>query len=502
MNEKCLSFTLLTEIQECEFKRLYQRIVLKSSPMVTLQLGSAAIPVAREALLRQCTVFADDPTLLPSIYPIRSQVSLPVLRDFVSFIEGRDVAVTPANIGGLWELSSEFGFDRLLERFSQCAGSVDVQARTRLSAYEERLAAHERRLAALESRLLSLARPVHASSRSTPAPPPIPRPPRVPDIESLVLSLQKAPDGYVKTDEYDRGFWAARWEIVCVVERASGARFLCWHRLIFSPLCDSVPALVLPLLARLRFFITPLALNVFEHDGAPHADVLSEDFPNGQLIRAMAGLRGNGKRVDGFGPTEVSKCVFAIAFAMVQAYRVGSYQILLAPEAILLDSNLEPAIAGFIAFWHWVTLPGPHPERAILEPPEMLIGGCDVLTEEGSVYSFGITLFVLFGGESGHRNDASVARAIELGRRYPRPRAIPDGYWELVQECWCDNPLVRPKYGAIVDRLVASPDVSVPGTDKAAYAAYCARVSAEPVDPELATAVQEAITRYQDAHRE
>jgi hypothetical protein len=67
---------------------------------------------AAEAITK-CTLFQKNPSLADSPYSLRSQVSLPIFRQFVSVIEGNAVEITAANIAGLSRLCREFGFDEI-----------------------------------------------------------------------------------------------------------------------------------------------------------------------------------------------------------------------------------------------------------------------------------------------------------------------------------------------------------------------------------------------------
>jgi hypothetical protein len=285
----------------------------------------------------------------------------------------------------------------------------------------------------------------------------------------------------------------------------SGAWSLGWDHLNFWP--SALQVLILPLLARLRFFVTPVDFTVSEYPSGKSAVVRTADFPNGRLMAAMRGLRGEEPAVAGFGPTEASKCIFAIAFAMAQAHRIGNHRLAISADAVLLDSRLEPAIAAFVGLYHR-DYNGPYLlcVDALCVPPEAKDeseepeGG--LVHAQGSAYSFGMALFRWFGGNTGKKRLPIALRAIARGERFSRPPSIPDGYWELVQECWRQKPTERPTLEAIVERLIASPDFTVPGTDAAAYAAYRSGLIADSLDADLAVAVEGALARYAAAHPE
>jgi hypothetical protein len=114
------------------------------------------VPV--RTLMIKCNLFIDDPVLAAAPYSVRAPVSVDDFRQFVWALEGQNVEVTNANIGGLSLLCDEFRFEalsELLSAFRQSAefrGVVtmkDPEALLRLSALEERLLQRDDDFAAL-----------------------------------------------------------------------------------------------------------------------------------------------------------------------------------------------------------------------------------------------------------------------------------------------------------------------------------------------------------------
>jgi hypothetical protein len=287
-----------------------------------------------------------------------------------------------------------------------------------------------------------------------------------------------------------------RWGVNSVQELASGAQYLGWEGYVKFLQSPEILAIVVPILSGLRFFASPVALiTPSDYKGM----IITKTWPNGLLLEAMKGLRGETRAVAGFGPTEVSKCLFAIAFSMAQIYRLGNVSVRVSSHGIFLDSGLEPVIAGFVGLWRdpGMTFRAPPLDALFCLPPPW-----DQVQEDSAreaVYSFGMTLFRLFGGNhtfQGRNSSRHFLLWIDSGKRFDRPEGITDGYWDLIQACWHKDASARPTFQTIVDRLMGSVDLVFPGTDVEQYAAYCSRVSAESIDIGLVARIREAIEIY------
>ncbi|KAJ7606524.1 hypothetical protein FB45DRAFT_949938, partial [Roridomyces roridus] len=52
--------------------------------------------------------------------------------------------------------------------------------------------------------------------------------------------------------------------------------------------------------------------------------------------------------------------------------------------------------------------------------------------------------------------DGAVIQAVLAGRRPSRPASCPDGLWDLLQDCWEEQPDSRPPISQVVERLEGS----------------------------------------------
>jgi hypothetical protein len=108
--------------------------------VVTLVHPQARVEVSSRLLVRKSDLFADDPTLANSPYTLKSRVSLVVFWEFMSALEGTEVAIKNDNFGGLSQLSKEFGFQDLATRLSRFRDSGGYKEEAvRLSALEDRV---------------------------------------------------------------------------------------------------------------------------------------------------------------------------------------------------------------------------------------------------------------------------------------------------------------------------------------------------------------------------
>jgi hypothetical protein len=114
--------------------------------MMTLIFDREAFQLPVWLLMQQCELFAATPTLLDSIYHVKSQVHLDVFRFFLGAVNGISITITSQNLSDLSQLCSEFGFNCLANQLSAFRGSPsfkEAEADARICDLEKRLAALE-----------------------------------------------------------------------------------------------------------------------------------------------------------------------------------------------------------------------------------------------------------------------------------------------------------------------------------------------------------------------
>jgi hypothetical protein len=181
---------------------------------VLLQLGDTTLSAPSAPILRDCELFTRNSDLARGPYPIRSSVSLKVLRHFLDAVERKPITITVENFVSLSLLCQEFGFHGLdsdlsaFRRTLPLSDSIDTDATKRIYLLEERILQSERRISQSERRIsfleTKLARFVRvetefAEMKPTPAhlksqPPPLPSVPSQPSpqsrfsLDSLIIS--------------------------------------------------------------------------------------------------------------------------------------------------------------------------------------------------------------------------------------------------------------------------------------------------------------------------
>jgi serine/threonine protein kinase len=243
--------------------------------------------------------------------------------------------------------------------------------------------------------------------------------------------------------------------------------------------------------------------------------VVTELMPNGSLSDVLdKWLSGNPP--PGFGPTELSKCIFGVAVTMAQVHTKGAIHRDLKPGNVFLDEAFEPRIADFglarlvedsINMTMAVGCP-------LYMAPE-LYAGSEGYGLPVDVYAYGVLLYQVFtkelqldepppgkpsGKSSGQASTVMVPRIVK-GARLRRHPNIPDMFWELITQCWSQNPRDRPSFSEIVDQMRGGAFV-IRGTDMERYREYQERImkpaDRDPAPPWRADPLGRAGTTVED----
>jgi uncharacterized coiled-coil protein SlyX len=124
----------------------------------TLLLNGTPFTVSRKLLFTQCELFETDPGLLSTPYRVKSASSPEAFQQFLDFLQGKDVEVTPPTYEALSSLSQEFGFAALSQKVAEFRASPAFSqddSHSRISFLEEQVAFSERRILVLEAQVAS-----------------------------------------------------------------------------------------------------------------------------------------------------------------------------------------------------------------------------------------------------------------------------------------------------------------------------------------------------------
>jgi hypothetical protein len=201
--------------------------------------------------------------------------------------------------------------------------------------------------------------------------------------------------------------------------------------------------------------------------------VITEYAANGPLGAVLARL-WHGQAVPGFGPTEMSKCIFGIAFTMMQLHGMGKIHPHLTHNAVFLDADFEPLIGdlGDLIFGsprhtksQICTTPVETSDAPVFIAPEIHEDGPGAAA---NVFSYGMILYMFFAQLpplTGSQRKVAIDSHYKDSKRWNRPPGISNILWDLVQACWDQAPTTRPGFELIVNRLNEMDEWILPGAD-------------------------------------
>ncbi|KAK8871397.1 hypothetical protein M9Y10_007122 [Tritrichomonas musculus] len=187
--------------------------------------------------------------------------------------------------------------------------------------------------------------------------------------------------------------------------------------------------------------------------------IIKDYMKNGSLDNATNDyLRRNGNGTPNMNPTVRSKIIFGIACIMKKVHKLGIIHQNLTMDNILLDDNFEPLINCFgPTIFHSDLELVNHPRKVtIFVSPEII--NKEEITTKSDVYSYAIILYLMFSRTPIFKNTKrmgvpSFIDHILNGRRFERPKRMPDYYWNLIERCWHQIPEERPTFEEITNIL-------------------------------------------------
>lgn len=191
--------------------------------------------------------------------------------------------------------------------------------------------------------------------------------------------------------------------------------------------------------------------------------VFMEYFQNGNIeqhVKAYLDSNGTNSLLT---PTVRSKIIFGVAATMKQIQNKNIILNNLYLNKVFLDNSLEPKIsnfsrAKFAISTQYNSLAQPLDSECMYMAPEIFMDN-DYYDTQADVYSFAIFIMKMFtktprlNQERQPNGRPQLMMCISRGIRYVRPENMPDAYWDLVNDCWNEDPTVRPTFEQITERL-------------------------------------------------
>lgn len=181
-------------------------------------------------------------------------------------------------------------------------------------------------------------------------------------------------------------------------------------------------------------------------------------------------------------PTIKEKIIFGIAAAMKSLHSMDITTGGLCPPHIFLDESFEPRIR-FAPPTEFPPTPYYTFYRNYLAflSPEFLysfdVDSVNIHTKSNDVYSYGIILSILFGGEFPEKlRNFKLLEYLMAGGRPKMPKNVPKNIMKLIERCWSQEPEERPTFEQIVSLLRKDEYVTSPSTDLDSLHEYQDRV--------------------------
>ena len=191
------------------------------------------------------------------------------------------------------------------------------------------------------------------------------------------------------------------------------------------------------------------------------AIIVTELMKNGSLDTIVSDYLKTKKCNEKINPTIRSKVIFGVAATMKRVHKNNVIHRDLKLENVFLDDNLEPRIADFGLANAYLGNIGM--TMTIRTPytlaPEIFMDDEDVYCEPVDVYAYAFLLYRMFTNyiefADGKQIGSSQRYMMKIGRglRPKKPEECPDVYWELIQDCWRQNPFERLNFDQITEKL-------------------------------------------------
>jgi hypothetical protein len=235
----------------------------------------------------------------------------------------------------------------------------------------------------------------------------------------------------------------------------------------------------------------------FSRASSSNPPVIVTELMAGGSLQALITEASKGRAPAKWDDTRKWIAVYGTAVGMKTLHANGIIHRDLKPDNVLLDEDLCPKVGDF-GLGKFVSSSAQQQSFLGGTPgfmaPESCLGQCSLASD---VFSFGMLVYVTLTNNRPFtdKSPAVIYRKVEQGERPRIPSNISPAFRRLIEDCWDQNPLCRPTFVNIVERL-ESPDFWASSTDIDTISQYQARVA-----PERAS-VLPISARLFGAHRE
>jgi serine/threonine protein kinase len=170
----------------------------------------------------------------------------------------------------------------------------------------------------------------------------------------------------------------------------------------------------------------------------------------------------NGIEIEEWTSEKKEECIFRIAKAMKHAHANKVIHRNLKPYCIFMTRDLNPVISD----WSWaikdmdVISDTGAAGTPMFMAPEVING--EPYGNKVDVFSFAVSVRMMFTKDRYldddrnrwvGKNGVKCMMRVCTGSRFRRTPEIPSFYWDLITDCWAQNPDERPSFSEIVRRL-------------------------------------------------
>jgi serine/threonine protein kinase len=208
--------------------------------------------------------------------------------------------------------------------------------------------------------------------------------------------------------------------------------------------------------------------------------IITPFMPNGNLQDILKPKSEGTPPRPGFGPTEKSKVVFGVAYAMSLLHRHHVIHRDLKPDNVFLDDNFEPRVAdfGLARFADQEARMTGSIGSPLFMAPELYSSDGPAYTDKVDVFAYAVLLYHLFSTEivldDGRptKSPAQLLLRVMNGARLKLDETIPDAFQSLIRRCWSQKPEERMSFADVVKEINGTDQFCFRGTDMANYRAY------------------------------